>query len=115
MFEEEADFFEVAPETLWFANQSGDLLPNGFHREFADLARRLDKPVVAHGVGLSLGTTDPEDAARLNQWLVRIRLDPGTMVADLDHRMHGMEREAVVGAGPSSTVESRELDRKSVV
>lgn len=69
---EEADYFEVAPETLWKRGGLGGLEPNGFHRRF--LAMK-GKPFVAHGVGLSLGTSDEDDPARLREWLERIRLD----------------------------------------
>jgi uncharacterized protein (UPF0276 family) len=75
LFEEEADYFEVAPETLWKRGGSGGLEENGFHRNFVAVRERTGKPFVAHGVGLSLGTADDDDPARLAEWLERIRLD----------------------------------------
>lgn len=75
LFETEAEFFEVAPETLWRLDESGEFVPNAYHLEFAELAARTGKPTVAHGVGLSLGTVDPADAPRLRRWLRRIELD----------------------------------------
>jgi uncharacterized protein (UPF0276 family) len=68
---EEADYLEVAPETLWKRGGLGGLEPNGFHRRFLEMR----KPFVAHGVGLSLGTAEEDDPARLREWLERIRLD----------------------------------------
>lgn len=68
-----ADYYEVAPETLWRA-RGGRLWPNGFHRQFAALRGR-GRFFVAHGVGLSLGSAAPADAARRRQWLQRVRAD----------------------------------------
>jgi len=75
LFADDADYFEVAPETLWRADPDGQLRPNGFYQEFLALARRTAKPVVAHGVGLSLGTLDPRDRRRQQLWLDRIARD----------------------------------------
>ncbi len=72
-----ADYFEVAPETLWRRRGDGRLEPNGFHRRFAELARR-DRFFVAHGVGLSLGTVAAADARRRRAWLSRVRADQAT-------------------------------------
>ena len=72
-----ADYWEVAPETLWRHRGDGRLEPNGFHRRFAELARR-DRFFVAHGVGLSLGTVDAGDARRRRAWLERVRADHAT-------------------------------------
>jgi len=72
---EEAEYVEVAPETLWMRDGGGRLLPNGYWREFAAWREETGKPFVAHGVGLSLGTVDPGDAARLQTWLDRIAAD----------------------------------------
>ena len=70
-------YYEVAPETLWrVPDEAGtELQENGFHRAFAALGRRTGRPFVAHGVGFSLGTAAPSDAARRRRWLARIRLD----------------------------------------
>ena len=71
---DEADYYEVAPETLWFRSSSGALEPNGFHRTFRELVEATRKPVVAHGVGFSVGGAST-DAARRASWLERIRAD----------------------------------------
>jgi uncharacterized protein (UPF0276 family) len=72
-----ADYWEVAPETLWRRRGDGRLEANGFHRHFAQLARR-DRFFVAHGVGLSLGTVAAADARRRRAWLERVRADHAT-------------------------------------
>lgn len=74
----EAEFFEVAPETLWRIGPDGAFEPNAFHREFAALARDLGVPVVAHGVGLDVGSVDPAAAPRRARWLDRIARDHET-------------------------------------
>jgi len=72
---DEAEYVEVAPETLWTTADDGALVPNGYWREFSRFRRETGMPFVAHGVGLSLGTVDPADAARLDAWLARIADD----------------------------------------
>lgn len=69
------DYYEVAPETTWWADERGRLFPNGFHRRFAALGEATGRPFVAHGVGLSLGTTSAKDRARRQKWLARLRAD----------------------------------------
>lgn len=74
------DYFEVTPETTWWSPPpgeagAGELLPNGFHRRFLELGAQTGKPFVAHGVGLSLGTTSRRDAARRRRWLARLGED----------------------------------------
>jgi uncharacterized protein (UPF0276 family) len=51
------------------------LLPNGYHRRFAELRERTRRPFVAHGVGFSLSSDAPADRARRRAWLARIRED----------------------------------------
>jgi len=68
-----ADYYEVAPETLWRELPSGALVENGFHARFAKLKAKSGKPFVAHGVGLSVGS--PGDAARRKRWLARVKED----------------------------------------
>jgi len=75
LFLEEAEYLEVAPETLWVRDDSEKIVPNGFWREFQAFQQATGRPFVAHGVGLSLGTADPGDGARLEVWLDRIRRD----------------------------------------
>ena len=69
------DYYEVAPETLWRETPRGALEPNGFHRRFAALAAETGRFVVAHGVGLSLGSCD---GPRLRRWLARVAADAET-------------------------------------
>jgi uncharacterized protein (UPF0276 family) len=77
------DYFEIAPETTWWATEEGGLLPNGFSAEFYEIGQRWapagarSKPFVAHGVGLSLGSADPGDRARQLRWLGRLEEDQG--------------------------------------
>jgi uncharacterized protein len=72
---DEVDYYELAPETLWFRSSSGALEPNGFHRMFRELAASTQRPVVAHGVGFSVGGASSADAARRESWLERIAAD----------------------------------------
>ncbi len=72
-----AEYFEVTPETLWRPDARGALEPNGFHRRFAALTS-TGKPFVAHGVGLSMGTTASADRARRRRWLAAVRRDHAT-------------------------------------
>ncbi len=72
---DDADYYEVTPETLWRLGSDGELQPNGFHRRFLEIARETGKPFVAHGVGLSMGTSDRGDAARRRRWLRQMAAD----------------------------------------
>jgi uncharacterized protein (UPF0276 family) len=72
---DEAEYYEVAPETLWKQAPSGALEPNGFHRAFRELAEAAPRPFVAHGVGLSVGGLAAADDARRRAVLDRIRAD----------------------------------------
>lgn len=79
LIEDEADFFEVNPETLWREEQ-GVLVRNEFHTLFRDLHVRSGKAFVAHGLAFSPGTS-PEsrgEAARTGAWLERLRDDHAT-------------------------------------
>jgi len=73
LFEEEADYFEVAPETTWIREGDRPFRRNGFFGAFLEIGERAGKPFVAHGVGLSLGTMT-EDGARLDRWLEAIAM-----------------------------------------
>lgn len=80
VIDREADYYEVAPETLWRVPDEdeadlADLQKNGFHRRFAQLARASGRPFVAHGVGLSMGTAAAADAGRRARWHAAIRRD----------------------------------------
>jgi uncharacterized protein (UPF0276 family) len=72
--EAEADYVEVAPETLLEASR-GELVQNAYGREVARWVARTRLPVVAHGVGLSLGTADPADRARFRDALAQVARD----------------------------------------
>lgn len=71
----EVDYFEVSPETLWWEDESGRLVDNGFHQRLQRLVKQTGKPVVGHGVGLSLSGADSRDAARRSRWLLRLAED----------------------------------------
>lgn len=75
---EAADYYEVAPETLWRDDAEGRLQPNGYHRTFAELRRVTGKPFVAHGVGYSMGTSCASDAKRRRAWRARVAADQRT-------------------------------------
>lgn len=72
---DEAEYYEVAPETLWRPTAAGRFEPNGFHRAFRELAEERPRPFVAHGVGLSVGGLAACDDARRAIWLEHIRAD----------------------------------------
>lgn len=74
LFREEADYFEIAPETTWRPTATGELVANGFHAQFRALLAETEKPCVAHGVGFSIGSARP-DARRRAAWLARLRAD----------------------------------------
>jgi hypothetical protein len=69
VLEEEADFLEVGPETLWAAGCA----PGPRWDGFLDLVRRSGLPVVGHGVDFSLGS--PPEGPRAEAWLAAIRRD----------------------------------------
>lgn len=70
-----ADYVEVAPETLWREGAGGELEPNAYHASLREFLAATGKRVVAHGVGLSLGTACAADEPRLERWLRRIAAD----------------------------------------
>jgi uncharacterized protein (UPF0276 family) len=72
---DDADYYEVAPETLWRDDGHGGLEPNGFHQTFAQLRRSTRKWFVAHGVGYSLGTASRTDARRRRMWRAQVAAD----------------------------------------
>lgn len=76
LIEDEADYFEINPETLW-RSRGGKLERNGYYPIFQDLRDRSRKPFVAHGLDFSIGTADSEPA-RVGAWLERIRDDHDT-------------------------------------
>ena len=73
---DDADYFEVAPETAWTRSEGADgWQPNGFYARFLDEGRRRQKPFVAHSVHGSLGTVAATDRARQQAWLQRVARD----------------------------------------
>jgi uncharacterized protein (UPF0276 family) len=74
LIEEEADFFEVNPETLWRSEQ-GALVRNDYHALFQEIRRRSGKPFVAHGLAFSLGSPVDGDQPRTDAWVERLRDD----------------------------------------
>lgn len=68
-------YFEVTPETTWRLDGRARLVENGFHTLFREIGRAAERPFVAHGVGLSMGSTSPSDAPRVKRWLSRLRKD----------------------------------------
>lgn len=79
LIEEEADYFEVNPETLW-RSERGALVRNDYHALFQTLRERSGKPFVAHGLAFSLGTPAGGDGERVRTeaWLARLRDDQET-------------------------------------
>ena len=77
---EGADFFEVAPETLWYFDSEGRQGPNSYYHRILNFGRIREKPFVAHGVGYSVGSTSPGFEAHRQRWLDAI----GSTHADFD-------------------------------
>ena len=67
---EAVDYVEIAPETTWHLDTAGRLTPNGYWRLFATFVAERGIPAVAHGVGLSMGST--VDRVRRRAWLGRL-------------------------------------------
>lgn len=79
ILEEDADYFEVNPETMW--RKEGDRLVRNDYRDlFRQIRDASGKPFVAHGLALSLGSAldEPGEEARLEAWLERIADDHAT-------------------------------------
>lgn len=74
VIEDDADYFEVNPETLWRPRE-GRLERNDYHPIFRQIRDRSGKPFVAHGLGFSLGTPVDTDRPRTEAWLERLRDD----------------------------------------
>lgn len=77
IIEEDANFLEVAPETLWRADADGNLAAGPWADVFDRIRRGSGKPFVAHGLGLSPGTAGDGDQEedRLRRWLTQIERD----------------------------------------
>jgi uncharacterized protein (UPF0276 family) len=77
LFVDDADYYVIAPETLW--RRDGDqVVPNGYRQRFRALGDRTGRPFVAHAVAGSLGTVDPGDRPRQAEWLRRVAEDHAT-------------------------------------
>lgn len=70
-----ADYFEIAPESLWIERPDGSLHPNSFHARFLAAGRATSTPFVLHGVAYDLGSESNGDADRRRRWRERIRID----------------------------------------
>jgi len=75
LFFDDADYFEIAPETTWFVRPDGRCERNSFHRAFRSIGERTNKPFVAHAVHGSFGTADPRDRPRQAEWRARVAAD----------------------------------------
>lgn len=74
LIEEEADFFEVSPETLWsYDPETGAFGPNAAYRTMLQIRERSGRRFVAHGLSLSVGT--PGEEGRLERWARRLAED----------------------------------------
>jgi len=94
------DYFEVAPETTWFAQPGAPLIPNGFATRFLDLGLQHGSYFVAHGVGWSMSSNDPSDEPRRNRWLERLALDQ----AQFEYRWYTDHLGATTLAGEAVTL-----------
>lgn len=82
LIEDEADYLEVNPETLWRPAQGARgeaprLERNDYWQLFADMQSASGKPFVAHGLAFSLGSAarDETDTHRSSAWIERLRDD----------------------------------------
>jgi uncharacterized protein (UPF0276 family) len=66
VIEDEAEFFEITPETLW----EEALRPSDAHATILEIVRKSGRPAVGHGVDLSPGTSG--DDARIERHLAAI-------------------------------------------
>lgn len=71
VLEERCDVFEVSPELLWRDART----PATARAAIVDLVTRAGRPVLAHGLSLSLGSTgvDPDEAAELERLAADVR------------------------------------------
>ncbi len=75
LIEEDAEYFEIGPESLCRPTADG-LEPNDYFHFFAELKRRSKRPFVGHGVAFSLGS-DPntkQEEQRFALWLEGLKL-----------------------------------------
>jgi uncharacterized protein (UPF0276 family) len=79
LIEDEADFYELSPETLWRSRPEG-LVRNDYHELFSKIRDRSGRPFVAHGLAFSPGSPleGAGERARTEAWLERLRDDHDT-------------------------------------
>ncbi len=76
-----ADYFEITPETTWAEHDADHVYANSYADTFVALAHRWApahaprRPCVGHGVGLSVGSLDPDDRPRQDLWHRRLLAD----------------------------------------
>lgn len=76
IIENEVDFYELSPETLWKVNGNGHFSEGPWTAIMETILHRSGKPFVGHGLGLSPGTAVPPDEDdRLQKWLAQIARD----------------------------------------
>ena len=73
IIEREAEFFEVAPETLWQRGPDGRIESGPWADVFDNIRLRSGRPFVGHGLDLSLGTTGDDE--RLVRWVAQVARD----------------------------------------
>jgi uncharacterized protein len=69
VIEDECELFEVSPDQLWL----DDVTPSPRREALLELVQRAGKPVLGHGLTLSLGGVDDDD--RLDRQLARVARD----------------------------------------
>lgn len=72
LIEDDAELYEINPETLW----SEDAEPSPLHDVFAELLERSGRPAVGHGILYSLGAAAPPP--RRQRWLEALQRDQDT-------------------------------------
>lgn len=75
IIESDAEFYEVAPEGFWTRNADGSFCSAPFASTLERIRDVSGRPLVAHGLGLSPGTAEPDDSPRLRAWLEQIERD----------------------------------------
>lgn len=69
LIEDDAEVYEINPETLWGEGAE----PSPLHEVFADLIERSGRPAVGHGILYSLGAA--ASPSRRELWLAALRRD----------------------------------------
>ena len=75
LIDKDADFFELSPEVLWLGSSSGGKIDNHPSLDlFLQIRDFIQKPFVAHGLALSLGTplTTSNERHRTTAWLEKM-------------------------------------------